>query len=178
MLTTYISLFITFVKIGLFAFGGGYAVISLIQHDIVDLHPEWGISLHEFADIVAISQSTPGPVGINAATYVGYSVTQSWVGAAVSTGALVLPSFIIMLSICLFLSKIAHHPYVQYALNGLRPATIGLIAAAALMLCNKEIFIDYKSYLLFLAALPAALCKKIHPIWIIIAAGIAGVIIY
>lgn len=178
MLSVYFTLFITFFKIGLFAFGGGYAVISLIQHDIVDMHPEWDISLQEFANIVAISQSTPGPIGINAATYVGFSVTQTWIGAAIATTAMVMPSFIIMTAICIFLKKLSGNQWVQQALAGLRPATIGLIASAALMLCNKEIFIDYKSYAIFAVALPLSLYKKIHPMWIIIAAGIAGLILY
>ena len=142
------------------------------------MHPEWGVSLQEFANIVAISQSTPGPIGINAATYVGFSVTQTWIGAAIATTAMVMPSFIIMTAICIFLKKLSGNQWVQQALAGLRPATIGLIASAALMLCNKEIFIDYKSFVIFALALPLSLYKKIHPIWIIFAAGIAGLLIY
>lgn len=168
----------TFFKIGCFAFGGGYAVLSLMEHDIIDMHPEWGISVNEFTDLIAISQMTPGPIGINAATYVGYSVTNSIFGAALATFALILPSLIIMLILCIGFSKMHNNKYIAYAFNGLRPATIGLIAAAALILCNSDNFIDIWSCIIFLIATIAMFSKKIPPIAIILLSGLIGWLIY
>ena len=99
-LDLYISLFITFFKIGLFGFGGGYAMLSLIQHDVVETH-NW-ISVADFTDIVAISQSTPGPIAFNTATYIGYTATGSIWGSAICTIAVSLPSLIIMITISKF----------------------------------------------------------------------------
>ena len=170
----YINLFLCFFKIGLFAFGGGYAVISLIQHDIVEVNG-W-LSAKEFTDIVAISQTTPGPIGVNAATYVGYTATGSTMGACVATFAMLLPSIIIMLIICYCFGKFHQNKYVEYCFLGLRPTVIGLIAAVCLQLTNTENFIDYKSVIIFLLVLIAA--KKVHPIGLIIASGIAGWFLY
>lgn len=90
-------------KIGMFGFGGGYAMLSLIQYEVVD-HHHW-LTLQQFTDVVAISQMTPGPIGINSATYVGYAVTQSVWGAVVTTIAVCLPSFILVLLISYFFVK-------------------------------------------------------------------------
>ncbi|MDR0421347.1 MAG: chromate transporter, partial [Prevotellaceae bacterium] len=99
MLGVLIQLFITFFKIGLFGFGGGYSMLSIIQYEIVEAH-QW-LTVKEFTDIVAISQSTPGPIAVNSATYVGYAVTGGTVlGSAVATLAVCLPSIIIMLIVC------------------------------------------------------------------------------
>ncbi|MBO4739515.1 MAG: chromate transporter [Bacteroidales bacterium] len=170
----YIDLFLCFFKIGLFAFGGGYAVISLIQHDIVEVNG-W-LSAKEFTDIVAISQTTPGPIGVNAATYVGYTATGSAIGAFVATFAMLLPSIILMLIICYFFGKFHQNKYIEYCFLGLRPAIIGLIAAVCLQLTNKENFIDYKSAVIFLVVLLAS--KKVHPIWLILGSGLAGWLLY
>ena len=148
----YLQLFYTFFKIGLFGFGGGYAMLSLIQADVVDRY-KW-ISLQEFTDIVAISQMTPGPIGINSATYIGYTAIHNAgyspfmavLGSCLTTFAVCLPSFILVLVISYFFAKFKNNKYVVAAFTGLRPATVGLIAAAALMLMNKENFIDYKSF--------------------------------
>lgn len=171
----YLDLFISFFKIGMFAFGGGYAIISLIQHEIT-LHG-W-MTQSELTDIIAISQSTPGPIGINSATWVGYTATGSIWGSVVATIAITLPSFFLMIAITKFYMKLHHNKYVEYALKGLRPTVIGLIAAAALLLMNGENFIDYKSYILFGLAFIATLRFKTHPILVIVAAGIAGIILY
>lgn len=172
----YLQLFITFFKIGLFGFGGGYAMLSLIQRDIVEVHG-W-LTSAEFADIVAISQMTPGPIGINSATFVGYATTGSIWGAALATFALVLPSFAIMLTICRFLVKFKNNAYFEAVFTGIRPVVVGLIASAALMLMNKENFIDYKSYIIFIVAFLSIWKFKMNPILMIILAGIAGVILY
>ena len=134
----YLQLFYTFFKIGLFGFGGGYAMLSMIQGEVVTRY-DW-VSSQEFTDIVAISQMTPGPIGINAATYVGFTSTGSVVGSVIATFAVVLPSFILMLTISKFFLKYQKHPVVESIFSGLRPAVVGLLASAALVLMNVENF--------------------------------------
>lgn len=159
-------------------------MLSLIQADVVDRY-KW-ISLQEFTDIVAISQMTPGPIGINSATYIGYTAVHnagyseaiSILGACLTTFAVCLPSFVLVLLISYFFSKFRNNKYVAAAFLGLRPATVGLIAAAALLLMNKENFIDYKSFLIFGAAFFLTWKLKVNPILMIILAGIAGIVLY
>lgn len=142
----FFQLFITFFKIGLFGFGGGYGMLSLIQQEVVKNHP-W-MSSADFTDIVAISQMTPGPVGINSATYAGYTALQNtgadpWMcvlGSSVATFSLVLPSLILMLLISRYFMKYANHRAVRSVFDGLRPVVVGLLLAATLMLCNRENF--------------------------------------
>ena len=148
----WLQLLYVYLKIRIFGFGGGYAMLSLIQADVVDRY-KW-ISLQEFTDIVAISQMTPGPIGINSATYIGYTAIHNAgyspfmavLGSCLTTFAVCLPSFILVLVISYFFAKFKNNKYVVAAFTGLRPATVGLIAAAALMLMNKENFIDYKKF--------------------------------
>ena len=180
----YLQLFYTFFKIGLFGFGGGYAMLSMIQGDVVTRY-DW-VSTQEFTDIVAISQSTPGPIGINAATYVGFTATGSIWGSVIATFAVVLPSFILMLTISKFFLKYQKHPAVEAVFSGLRPAVVGLLASAALVLMNVENFGSPTddtytfviSIIIFLVAFIGT--KKYHanPILMIIACGIAGLILY
>lgn len=151
-------------------------MLSLIQHEVVEKN-RW-ISATEFTDIVAISQMTPGPIGINSATYVGYTATNSIIGSCIATFAVMLPSFIIILTICHLFSKFKKNTDVQNIMSGLRLAVIGLIAAAALLLINKDNFIDYLSWIFFGIAFLLNKYLKIHPILIIIFSGIAGFIIY
>ena len=180
----YLQLFYTFFKIGLFGFGGGYAMLSMIQGEVVTRY-DW-VSTQEFTDIVAISQSTPGPIGINAATYVGFTATGSIWGSVIATFAVVLPSFILMLTISKFFLKYQKHPAVEAVFSGLRPAVVGLLASAALVLMNVENFGSptddtytfVSSIIIFLVAFIGT--KKYHanPILMIIACGIAGLILY
>jgi chromate transporter len=142
----YLQLFITFFKIGLFGFGGGYGMLSLIQHETVEAH-HW-LSTSEFTDIVAISQMTPGPIGINSATYCGYTALHNAgygemmaiLGSATATFALVLPSLILMVLISRMFMKYMNTAPVKAVFTGLRPAVVGLLAAATLLLCNRENF--------------------------------------
>ena len=184
----YLALFISFFKIGLFGFGGGLAILSLIQME-VESHG-W-MSQQEFVDIVAVSQVTPGPIGINCATYVGYTVGGLW-GSVLATFAIVLPSLIIMLSICkayFWLNKrFKGNPYFDQTLRMLRFTVIGLIASAALMLIKPATFIDPVSWIIFAAVclftvLPQIYKNKVteklsHPILLILLAGLAGLIVY
>ncbi|ARQ45780.1 chromate transporter [Oxalobacter formigenes] len=172
----YWQLFYAYTKIGIFGFGGGYAMLSLIQHEVVDKY-HW-LSLAEFTDVIAISQMTPGPIGINSATYIGYTVTGNVWGAILATVAVSLPSFLMVLAISVFFAKFRENRYVSAAFTGLRPVTIGLIAAAALVLMNGDNFIDYKSVLIFFAAFVLSWKFNVHPILMICLAGIAGVILY
>lgn len=198
----YLQLFATFFIIGLFTFGGGYAMLSLIQTQVVVAH-EW-ITESTFTNIVAISQMTPGPIGINCATYVGYEVVASnggghllgILGSAISTFAIVLPSFIIVLLLVKFYQKFKSNNLFEGVMSWLRPAVVGLIGAAAIILivntswdgipflskCNfeiiKENFIDWKSWVLFGAAMIASLFFKVGPITIIIAGGVLGLLLY
>jgi chromate transporter len=188
----FFQLFITFFKIGLFGFGGGYAILSLIQNEVVTRHG-W-MTFSEFADIVAVSQMTPGPIGINAATYVGYtSVVNAgygavWgvVGSLLATASAVLPSFIIMLIISRFLMRYRNHPSVQAVFSVMKPLIIGLIASAALSLMNRENFGSYTenlpqfvlSIMLFIFSFIGINRWKISPILVIVIAGAIGGLFY
>ncbi|MFA5523074.1 MAG: chromate transporter [Tissierellales bacterium] len=172
----YLELFITFFKIGLFSFGGGYAMLPLIQTEVVDIN-QW-LSVSEFTDIVAISQVTPGPIAVNSATYIGYTVTNTVFGSFFATLGVVLPSVIIMLIICNFFFKFKNNKFVENAFVGLRPVVVGLVLSAMLLLINKETFIDYKSIIFFALAFFATYKYKIHPILLTLVAGILGYIIY
>ena len=184
----YLALFISFFKIGLFGFGGGLAILSLIQME-VENHG-W-MNEQEFVDIVAVSQVTPGPIGINCATYVGYTVGGFW-GSVLSTFAIVLPSLIIMLTICKIYfrlqTKYQGNPYFEQTLKMLRFTVIGLIASAALLLIKPTTFIDSTSWIIFAAVciltiLPQLYKNKVtetlsHPILLILFAGLAGLLVY
>lgn len=180
----YLQLFYTFFKIGLFGFGGGYAMLSMIQGEVVTRYG-W-LTSQEFTNIVAISQMTPGPIGINSATYVGFTATGSVWGSIIATLAVVLPSFILMLAISKFFLKYQKHPVVEAVFSGLRPAVVGLLASAALVLMNAENFSSPKedmysfiiSCLIFLIAFIGTRKYKINPILMIVVCGIAGLILY
>ena len=176
----YLQLFITFFKIGLFGFGGGAAMLSLIQFEVVE-HYGW-ITSSEFTNMVAVSQITPGPIGINCATYAGYLATGNAFGSALATFALVLPSFIIMMLLVAFMSKKKDNKYIEGIMSVLRPVVIGLIAAAALLLITEETFgpnySDWTAWLIFIAAFVATKWFKLSPILMILSAAVIGLIIY
>ena len=172
----YLQLFYTFFIVGLFTFGGGYAMLSLIQNEVVVNHA-W-ITAQEFTDMVAISQMTPGPIGINSATYVGYAVTGNIFGSLLATIAVSLPSFVIILSICRIYEKFKKSNVFASLMKTLRPVVIGMIGAAAGILVTKENFIDWTSWILFAGAFIGAQWLKINPILLIIAGGVIGYIIY
>ena len=142
----FLELFITFFFIGIFGFGGGYGMLSLIQNEVVVKH-QW-MTASEFTDIVAISQMTPGPIGINSATYCGYTAVQNAgmgdglaiLGSVTATFALVLPSMILMILICRMFLKYMHTTEVQSVFRCLRPAVVGLLAAACLLLMTEDNF--------------------------------------
>ena len=172
----YWQLICVYLKIGVFGFGGGYAMLSLIQFEIVERY-HW-LTLQQFTDVVAISQMTPGPIGINSATYIGYTVTGNIWGAVIATVAVCLPSCLMVLFISYFFVKFKNNKYVNAAMSGLLPMSVALIGAAALLLMNKDNFIDYKSILIFVAAFFLTWKYKVHPILMILLAGVMGFILY
>ena len=203
----YLQLFLSFLKIGLFGFGGGLAIFSLIQHEI----EKYGwMTQEEFVDILAISQVTPGPIGINCATYVGYTATGNVWGSLLATTAIVIPSLVIMLTICkvyfVISSRFQHNIYFTRTMHMLRLSVLGMIGAAALLLIKpinqpSVSFIDWRSWVIFVVAciitisplflkvfqskgvkLHSVLCKLLqtisNPISLIILSGVVGYLIY
>ena len=187
--TLFLQLFVTFFVIGLFTFGGGYAMLSLIQTQAVTAHA-W-ITESAFTDIVAISQMTPGPIGINCATYVGYNVVTAAggshllgvLGSFTATLAVVLPSFLLVLMMARFYEVMRHNRIFEGVMAWLRPAVVGLIGAAAAILVLRTGWTDGHPFLegvrlLFGGALVASYCWKAGPILLIVAGGVIGFLIY
>ncbi len=200
-MTFYLKLIWAYIKIGIFGFGGGYAMLSLVEKAVVG--PGW-ISEQMFTDIVAISQMTPGPIGINSATYIGYVAPASvdpalasplWgiTGSVLATLAVVLPSFFLVLYASHFIRRHHESGVIKSIFSGLRPVVVGLIASAAIMLMNAANFnpngirwqlmtniaISVAAFCLVFFPIPWKGKKiKLHPIFVIILAGIAGFIIY
>lgn len=187
----FLYLFYTFFIIGLFGFGGGYGMLSLIQGEVVH---HWGwMTTAEFTDIVAVSQMTPGPIGINSATYCGYTAVYNATGShlmavfgsVTATFALVLPSLILMILISKLFMKYMHTNAVQSVFAGLRPAVVGLLAAATLLLMTPDNFSTPSislwqfiiSTLLLVATFVGTMYMKINPIRMIIYCAIAGLVL-
>lgn len=170
----FLQLFAAFFKIGLFSFGGGYAMLSMMQQEVVGIN-NW-VTVSEFVDMVAISQVTPGPIAINMSTYVGYKLA-GVAGSAFATLGCVAPSIIIMLIITRFFFKFQNNKYVENAFLGLRPATVGLVAAAAILVA-KGAFIDFKSLIIFGVAFLLSYKYKTDPIIMTIGSGIVGLLLY
>ena len=181
MWIVYLNLFWAYLKIGLFGFGGGYAMLSLIQHEAVEVvhygeSQPW-LTPTEFTDIVAISQMTPGPIGINSATYVGYVAAGNSIwGSIIATFAVCLPSFILVLLVSRFILKHKDNITIKSIFSGLRPVVVGLIASAALLLMNKENFPDY-TISIGIAVISFVLVHYAK-ILVIVLAGISGYALY
>ena len=177
----FLQLFYTFFKIGLFGFGGGYAMLSMIQGEVVTRYG-W-LTPQEFTDIVAISQMTPGPIGINSATYVGYTTiaeqygtSMGVLGSCIATFAVVLPSFILMLTISKFFLKYQKHPSVEAVFSG--SAALVLMNAENFSSPDEDMYSFIISIIIFLVAFIGTRKYKANPILMIIACGIAGLILY
>lgn len=187
----YLKLLWSYFKIGLFGFGGGYAMLTLIEREIVG--NGW-LTSTQFTDIVAISQMTPGPIGINSATYIGYmtpgevdpafsSPVFGLLGSILCTLVVVLPSYLLVLYTSHFVHRHKDSAVIKGIFRGLRPVTIGLIASAALLLMNGDNFGTStpdvtKSIAICAGAFVATYFMKIHPILVICAAGLVGYLIY
>ena len=188
----FLQLFLVFSKIGIVGFGGGYAMLSLIQDDVVNKHG-W-LSSAEFTDIVAVSQMTPGPLGINMATYVGYTSVvnagySTWLamlGSLLATLSILWLPFILMIVVSRFLLKHKESPIIKSIFAGLRPTIVGLVAAAALVLMNAENFGAPRtallqfvvSLVLFALAFISVYRFKVSPLKILALAGIFGMVFY
>ncbi|MBR1576258.1 MAG: chromate transporter [Bacteroidales bacterium] len=193
-----LEVFWTFFVIGMFTFGGGYAIMSLIQSQVV-FGKAW-ITEETFIDIVAISQMTPGPVGLNCSTYVGYEVMRAagygqllaTFGSFVASLAIVLPSFLIVLAIARAYAKFHENNLWKGAMSALRPAVVGLIGAAAIVMVFRispgsegpalslirENFPDGKSWLLFAAAFVASWKFKADPVVVLLSGAVLGLFLY
>ena len=188
----FLKLFIVFSKIGIFNFGGGYAMLSLIQNEVVYKN-QW-LTVSEFTDIVAVSQSTPGPIGINCATYAGYTAVinegyPEWmavIGAVIASLSIIWLPFILMILISKALLKHSQSAGVKSVFNVLRPVIVGLLISAAVMLMSEEnfgnprtsTFVFVVSIIIFLFSFFGTRKFKIHPILMILLCGLAGLIIY
>ncbi len=188
----FLQLFYTFFKIGLFSFGGGYGMLSVIQGEVVT---KYGWLTHtEFTDIVAVSQMTPGPIGINSATYVGFTAvanagySEVWaiLGSCLASFSVMLPSFILMLLVSKFLMRYRKHPSVEMVFSIIRPVVVGLLASAALLLMNSTNFGNPTtqplqfgiSTLLFLFAFVGLKRWHLSPILLIIICGAISGVVY
>lgn len=182
-----LSLFLVFLRIDLVGFGGGYAMLPLIFQSV----QEFGMmSSSEFADLVALSQISPGPIAINAATYVGYN-TNGIVGALVATSGIVLPSFILVYIVAHFLDKFKSSEVIESGFTGIRPATLGLIGAAIIYIGESSMFRDSFTFdniirmgydyiepiaiIIFAVSIVACGKFKINPIIVTLLGGVAGV---
>ena len=179
MIATLLQLVWSYLKIGFFGFGGGYAMLSLIHSEVV-VRNEW-LTNGEFSDIIAISQMTPGPIALNSATYIGYEVA-GVLGSMVATTAVCIPALTLMMLLTRFFLKLHNNLYVQSVVLAMRPVVVGMIMSAALLLVfphsdDGRSFIDGWSWLIFALALLGS-AKKINPILLIVVSGIAGVVIY
>ena len=165
----------SFIQIGLFSIGGGYAAMPLIQHQVVDIH-SW-LTMQQFSDIITISQMTPGPIAINSATFVGIQVA-GLPGALVATFGCVLPSSIIVMSLAFIYYRYKGLEAVQSVLKGLRPAVVAMIASAALSLSAMAFEgsdgVNAANIIIFSIALAALRIWKINPMIAMAAAGIMG----
>ena len=167
-----LSLFLTFLKIGTFTFGGGYAMIPLIQHEMVE-KKKW-ITGEEMIDIIAIAESTPGPLAVNTSTFVGYKVGKFW-GSFFATLGVVLPSLIIFSAISIFFEDFLIYDYVIYAFKGIRACVAALILHAALKI-NKHVTKTAFSYIIIALALIASIVFNVKTTYIILFGLIAGVL--
>jgi len=188
ILTNFLHLFFTFFKVGLFTIGGGLAALPLLQN----YSERYGwVDEKMFADMIAISESTPGPIGINMATYVGLS-QYGFIGSIVATTGMVLPSLLIIYLIANFLKGFNEQPIVQGVLQGIRPVVIGIIGSALIAISKVTIikmptlyakgqwldFFEWKSLIIFGVFIIAVMKMKIHPIFFIVGAGVVGIILF
>lgn len=171
---TLLKLLFTFFKIGLFSFGGGYAMIPFMQREIIEKH-QW-LSSSEFVDIIGISQMTPGPVSVNSATFVGYKVS-GIVGSIFATLGITVISFILVSIASKAIDKFKESKYLKAALLGMRPVLIALIINAFISLA-KDAYVDVKSIIVTLIVGGCLLSKKIHPILTIVISGLLGIILW
>ena len=167
-----ISLFLTFMKIGLFTFGGGYAMIPLIQRETVD-NKKW-ISDEDILEIISIAESTPGPIAINAETFIGYRVGGFW-GAFAATIGVALPSFVIITAISFILAEFQSIRWIQYAFNGIRAGVLALIVKALWSMYKKSPK-GWAAYVVMAGAFLATAFLQINVLYVIIGCAVFGIV--
>ena len=186
----FLELFWTFLKVGLFTFGGGAAMVALIENEVTVSH-SW-LSTREFTDVLAVSQMTPGPIGINTATYTGYTAVLNAgygeglavVGALLASLAVILLPVVLMMGVVRFLQRYRNNRYVKGVFRLLRRVVVGVIAAAALQLATVESFGEPEVSLHFIASLVifatvfVLAMRKISPIWLMLGSGAVGLLLY
>ena len=166
------ELFAAFFKVGLFTFGGGYAMLPILQREVVD-KKHW-VTEEELLDCYAIGQCTPGVIAVNTATYVGFQ-RKGIPGSVLATVAVVLPSLIIISVIALFLRSFADNPYVRYAFAGIRVA-VGVLVCDALIKLFKKGVKGALAIGIFIAAVLFALLTDLSPVWVVLAAIVLGIV--
>jgi len=178
-----ITLFLTFFKIGVFSYGGGYVMLPMIYQEL----GRFGLTMQEFSDVVAVSQMTPGPIAVNAATYIGYK-TAGFAGAVFATLGVSLPSFILIMIIASVIVKFKSSSVIDFAFKGIRPATVGMIASAVVFFANTSIIdmslieqgfwkiFNIGSIMIFALTIAASKLAKLDPIFLTLIGGILGVI--
>jgi chromate transporter len=173
-MTALLKLFLTFLKIGAFSFGGGYAVLSLIQKEVIE-SSGW-ILPEDFIDIVAIAEMTPGPIAVNSSTFVGYKVG-ALAGSALATLGVVLVPITVTLLVSVYYNKFKHLKQVNWIIRGIRPAVLGLIAAACIKI-GKVSIVDFKGIIIALLVFLGIYKFKINPIIAILISGVLGIVLY
>ncbi len=169
-----VQLFLSFFKIGAFSFGGGYAMLPLLEKEIIVKHG-WMTSA-EFVNIFAISEMTPGPIAVNSATFLGYNVA-GIVGALVATFAVILPSFIVITILYKSIERFKKSKYMDWIFQGIRPVVLGLIAAAGISVAKTGI-VDIKSLLIAASLFYGVSFKNLNPILAIVLGGLLGIFLY
>ena len=169
-----IQLALSFLRVGLLGFGGGYAMIPLIQREVL----KFGIRGSEFIDILAISQMTPGPIGVNAATYTGFKIA-GLLGSFISTFSNVFPTFIIMIIVAKLFYRFRKNAFADAFFKGIRPVFIGLIAASVcLMVKDIKLWSDYKAMVISIAVFIAGYRFRVNPLFLILLSAVTGLLIY
>lgn len=171
----YLEIFLSFIYIGLCSFGGGLATLSLIQQQIVE-NKQW-LTMTEFTDIITLSEMTPGPVAINAATFVGMKL-QGVIGAVIATVGFVIPAICIVLPLAVVYKKFSETTIFQSLFAGIRPAVVGMIISAAYSIISLAIANGIVSILILAVSFILLQTKKVSPIVIIILTGITGAIVF
>lgn len=167
------TIFLSFFKIGLFTFGGGYAMLPILQREVVEKRG-WATE-NELMDYYAIGQCTPGVIAVNTATFVGQKQAGVW-GGIFATLGVVFPSLVIIMIIAAFIQNFAHLPAVQNAFAGIRVCVCVLILNAVVKLWKKSI-VDWKTFLIFLLVFAGSVFLNVSPVLYVLAAAVAGVVI-
>lgn len=183
-----LKFYLLFVKISVFTFGGGYAMIPLFQDELVNIHGY--LTEEEFANLVSLAQITPGPIGINAATFIGWQQGE-FLGALAGTLGVMTPSLILVTLVAFFIVKFKENPYIKALLSGIRPMTLGLIAAAVVFFAQSSMFsaslssfklaslpVCWQGILIFLVVLFIELRYKVNIVLTLLVSGLAGYLLF